>query len=184
MKIFRSSKAYYGVLTIKERRLKVRIKFTIPGNPFGKQRPYVVNKRGIKRKETVLHENIAREAWHNAYSGKTFEWDIALDIIAYYQIPKGWPKWKQQAARLGYIRPNKKGPSKPDVDNVSKLIMDSLNPTKIGKKTVPNTGIYKDDGQVVHLAIDSYYSDDPRAEVTVTAYKKPDLAQIKEKVKK
>lgn len=162
----------------------MRIEFTIPGNPFGKQRPYVVNRHGIKRKESVLHENIAREAWHNEYSGKPFEWSIALDITAYYQIPKSWAKWKQKAARLGYIRPNKKGPSKPDVDNVSKLIMDSLNPTKIGRKTVPNTGIYEDDGQVVHLTIDSYYSVNPRVVVIVTAYEKPDLAKIKEEMKK
>lgn len=158
-------------------------KFTIPGNPFGKQRPYVVNKRGIKRHKTILHENIAREAWHQSYKGKQNDWDIALDLVAYYEIPKSWPKWKQEAARLKLIRPNRKGPSKPDVDNVCKLVMDSLNPAKVGHRTIPNTGIYSDDGQVVHLAINSYYSDDPRTEVKITASLKPDLQEIKSKVK-
>lgn len=158
------------------------IKFTIPGNPFGKERPYVVHHHGIKRPKSVLHENIAREAWHKKYSGKTLDWDVALDIKAFYRIPDSWAKWKKEAARRGYIKPNKKGPSKPDVDNVSKLVMDSLNPTKIGHKIVPNTGIYQDDGQVTHLAIDSYYSDNPRVEVTVNAQEKPDLTEIKTKM--
>lgn len=158
-------------------------KFTIPGNPFGKQRPYVAHHRGFKRHKSILHENIAREAWHQSYRGKTNEGDVKLDLKAFYQIPKSWPKWKKEAARLNFIKPNRKGPSKPDVDNVSKLVMDSLNPAKIGRKTVPNTGVYLDDGQVVHLAIDSYYSDNPRVEVTVEILEELNTDEIKRKVK-
>lgn len=169
---------------VKEKREKsLIIKFTIPGNPFGKQRPYFGNRRGFKRSKTTLHENLAREAWHQVYDGAVATWDVAIDLKAYYCIPKSWPKWKQKAALLGYIRPNKKGPKKPDVDNVSKLVMDSLNPAKVGHRNLPNTGIYEDDGQVVHLAIDSWYSDNPRVEVTVNALPMPDVEEIKKKVK-
>lgn len=163
------------------------ISFTIDGNPFGKQRPYIVrNSRGphgIKRKESILHENIAREAWHQVYQGKQAEWDVYLDIKAFYKIPQSWPKWKQNAARFGYLKPNKKGPLKPDVDNVAKWIMDSLNPSKIGRKTIPNSGIYADDGAVVDLHISSYYSDKPRTEVKIVTQPKPDMNEIKKKVK-
>ena len=124
----------------KEKRKSLIIKFTIPGNPFGKQRPYFGNRRGFKRSKTTLHENLAREAWHQVYDGTVATWDVAIDLKAYYCIPKSWPKWKQKAALLGYIRPNKKGPKKPDVDNVSKLVMDSLNPAKVGHRNLPNTG--------------------------------------------
>lgn len=168
---------------------KMVITFEISGVPFGKQRPYVVRGRngvhGIKRKESILHENLAREAWHQAINLKQeFDWDISLDLTAYYPIPKkSWPQWKQNAARFGYIRPNRKGPSKPDADNVAKWVMDSLNPNKIGHKAIPNSGIYADDGQVVHLSIDSYYSDDPRTVVRIEATPKPDMNEIKKKVK-
>lgn len=166
----------------------MKIVFTITGNPFGKQRPYIVRgrngMRGIKRKESILHENVAREAWHQIYNGKKEnDWDISIKIQAFYVIPKSWPKWKKQAALFGYLRPNKKGPLKPDVDNVAKWIMDSLNPAKIGHKTVEGTGVYRDDGQVVDLSFSSFYSDNPRTEVTIIASEKPDMEEIKKKVK-
>lgn len=162
----------------------MKIKFTIPGNPFGKQRPFVAHHRGFKRKESVLHENIAREAWHQAYSDKLFDGNVSIDLTAYYCIPASWPKWKQEAAKLGCIRPHHKGPKKPDVDNVCKLIMDSLNPVKVSRKTVPNTGVYEDDGQVVDLNISSYYSENPRVEAVVDAYPEMDPAELKAMVKK
>lgn len=164
------------------------IQFTIKGNPFGKQRPYFTSfrggARGIKRKETILHENIARETWHQVFKGqKEFEGDISIKITAYYKIPQSWSKWKRQAAELQIIRPNRKGPLKPDVDNVCKWIMDSLNPSKIGHKTVPFSGVFKDDGQVVDLSISSYYSNDPKTEVLIEAKPQLSTEEIKKKVK-
>lgn len=164
------------------------IEFTIDGNPFGKQRPYFTSfrggSRGIKRKETILHENIARETWHQVYKGKKeFEGDISIYIEAFYQIPQSWPKWKQQAAEFDIIRPNRKGPLKADVDNVCKWIMDSLNPNKIGHKTLEGTGVYRDDGQVVDLQIVSHYSHQPRTKVRIDARPKLDTNEIKKKVK-
>lgn len=162
----------------------MKIQFTIPGNPFGKQRPYVANGRGFKRPKSVMKENLAREAWHQKFNGKEAEWDVYLDILAYCAIPKSWPKWKQEAARLGILRPNKKGPNSPDLDNVLKWVADSCNPATVHRKTIKGTGIYKDDGQIVHMNIDGWYSDNPRTEVIITALKKPTIAELKELVKK
>lgn len=61
--------------------------------------------------------------------------------------------------------------------------MDSLNPTKIGRKTVPNTGVYEDDGQVVDLKISSYYSENPRIEAIVNATEEEDPELLKKLVK-
>lgn len=86
------------------------ITFEIPGAPFGKQRPYVVRGRngvhGIKRKESVLHENVAREAWHQAINLKQeFDWDIALDLTLYYPIKnRGLNGNKTQHVLVIYVR--------------------------------------------------------------------------------
>ncbi|WP_139353333.1 RusA family crossover junction endodeoxyribonuclease, partial [Clostridioides difficile] len=48
------------------------------------------------------------------------------------------------------LRPNKK----PDIDNVVKIIADSLNEIA-----------YKDDTQIVEVVASKYYSDKPRVEV-------------------
>ena len=53
---------------------------------------------------------------------------------------------------FGLINPTKK----PDLDNIAKAILDSLN------------GIaYKDDSQIVSLLISKKYSDRPRVEITL-----------------
>lgn len=161
----------------------MEIKFTIPGNPFGKQRPYVANGHGFKRPKTIAKENLARESWNQVFNGKESEWNVDLSVIAYCTIPKSWPKWKQEAARLGVIRPNKKGKYTPDLDNVIKWVADSCNPRKVSKKTIKGTGIYADDGQIVHMDIDGWYSDKPRTEVTLTTYRRPTVEEIKQKVK-
>lgn len=161
------------------------IKFTIPGNPFGKQRPLVVGyrkKHGIKREKTRLYENKAREAWHNAYDGPEQTWDVSMNIKAFYEIPKSWPKWKKKAALQKLLRPNKKSPLKCDADNAAKMVMDSVNPETYHHKII-RQGIYHDDGQVVDLHIESWYSDNPRVEVTINAQPEPDLEIIKQMMK-
>jgi Holliday junction resolvase RusA-like endonuclease len=52
----------------------------------------------------------------------------------------------------GIIRPTKK----PDIDNVAKIILDSL-----------NCICYKDDTQIVSLIVNKYYSQEPRVEVVI-----------------
>ena len=46
---------------------------------------------------------------------------------------------------------------KPDLDNIAKMILDSLN--KIA---------YKDDNQIVRLVIEKFYSEEPRVEIEIT----------------
>lgn len=158
--------------------------FTIPGNPFGKERPLVVRRgrfsRGIKRPKTRQYENMTRTLWKSNYQG-TYDVEnaINLDIKAYYQIPASWAKWKKEAAKQGVIRPVHKSRIKPDVDNVAKMIMDSFNQEELNRKHVPNTGLYKDDGQVVHLSVDSWYSDEPRVEATLTVLPLMDIEEVK-----
>lgn len=159
------------------------IKFTIEGNPFGKQRPLVAHRHGVKRPETRVYERKARGTWNRVYNSKEFTGAVKIDLQAYYQIPKSWAKWKKEAAKLNLIRPIRKSKLKPDVDNVGKMIMDSLNPETFRRQKV-GPGIYLDDGQVVQLNVESWYSEKPRVEVTVDAQEEPDIDEIKSKVKK
>ena len=80
--------------------------------------------------------------------------DAMLDmrIKAYYSIPKSASKKKRVAMLIGEIRPTKK----PDMDNVVKIIADSLNQVA-----------YRDDTQIVDCQCRKFYSDRPRVEVTI-----------------
>lgn len=79
---------------------------------------------------------------------------VRLIVTAHFPIAASWSKKKQEAARLGEIRPT----GKPDWDNAGKIISDALN------------GIaYRDDAQIVSATVEQFYSDRPRVDVRVEA---------------
>lgn len=126
------------------------ISLTIEGEPKGKARPRVC-KNGIAftPKATVSYENYVKELYILNKLPK-LQGYIKAKITAYYQIPKSKSKKVKSQMAEGQILPTKK----PDLDNVAKIILDSLN------------GIaYKDDSQVVFLQAEKYYSDDARVEL-------------------
>ena len=135
--------------------------FTVPGPVVGKQRPKF-STRGkyaiaYTPKETANYESLVRLSYMQAYSDrKPFEKDVqlAMKIMVYCKIPKATSK-KKIAEMLGHIvRPTKK----PDLDNVAKGIWDAL-----------NSVAYYDDSQIVSLTVRKYYSDEPKACVTLYA---------------
>ncbi|GIW49185.1 MAG: phage protein [Caloramator sp.] len=126
------------------------IKVVIEGEPKGKARPRVT-KAGIAYtpQETVNYENWVKLCYQTQ-TKKKFEREVHARIDAYFQIPKSTSKKKAELMEEKEIRPTKK----PDVDNIAKIILDSLN------------GIaYKDDSQVVSCLVCKYYSEKPRVEV-------------------
>lgn len=130
----------------------MKVSFTVPGRPMGKQRPRVM-KSGITftPKETISYENLVKMVYMQSGS-KMFEGPIKMRIIAYYEIPKSTSKKKAELMRAHIERPTKK----PDADNIVKIICDALN--KVA---------YHDDSQIVSCEIQKYYSDNPRVEVEI-----------------
>ena len=98
------------------------IRFSIPGQPMGKQRPRVVHNGSFSRtftpKETVSYENLVRVMYREAAKGRRFADEDMLDVrvIAYYSIPKSTSKKKRKLMLEHKIRPGKK----PDWDNIGK----------------------------------------------------------------
>lgn len=135
-----------------------QIKFSIPGQPFGKQRPRVVSRGTFSKaytpKETVSYENLVKLIYSQAAKGKMFPEGAMLDvrIIAYYDIPKSTSKKKRKEMLEHKIRPTKK----PDWDNIGKIVCDSL-----------NLVAYHDDSAVVDAQVRKFYSENPRVNVTI-----------------
>lgn len=125
------------------------ISFTVPGEPKGKGRPRI-SKYGVHTpKDTVMYENLVKMVC--PYSDM-LEGELVAEIIAFYTIPNSTSKKKREQMLKCQIRPTKK----PDIDNVIKAILDSLN------------GIaYKDDSQVVKVTAMKLYGDIPRVEVMI-----------------
>ena len=132
------------------------VKFTIYGEPKGKGRPRFCRNTGhaMTPKDTVNYETLVRLEYGEEYGDFRFPDDMMLDmrIMAYYSIPKSASKKKKAAMLLGTIRPTKK----PDMDNVVKIIADSLNQVA-----------YRDDTQIIDCQCRKFYSDIPRVVVTI-----------------
>lgn len=134
------------------------IRFTVPGKPFGKQRPRVARvgnySKAYTPKETVAYENLVKLYYTEVAKGKRFPDDAMLDvkIDAYYEVPKSASKKKRQEMLSNIIRPTKK----PDFDNIGKIICDSL-----------NLIAYHDDSAIVEAHVGKFYSENPRVEVEI-----------------
>ena len=115
----------------------------IEGKIKGKARPRVFNGHGITPKDTVQYENWVKICYKEQ-DGRYLEGSVKANITAYYKIPKSYTKKRIKAINEGLEFPTKK----PDVDNIAKIILDSLN------------GIaYKDDSQIVNLTVIKKYTD-------------------------
>lgn len=151
----------------------MEVRFTVPGEPTGKGRPqtkvmysakgFTDKKTGKTRntlvnnvtpKKTVIYENLVRAEYSAAYPEFKFPDGTMLDmrIMAYYSIPKSASKKKKASMLANEIRPTKK----PDMDNVVKIIADSLNQVA-----------YRDDTQIVDCQCRKFYSGTPRVEVII-----------------
>lgn len=134
----------------------MEVRFTILGEPKGKGRPRFCRNTGhaITPKDTVNYETLVRMEYGVAYSDFKFPDDAMLDmrIKAFYSIPKSASKKKRASMLANEIRPTKK----PDMDNVVKIIADSLNQVA-----------YRDDTQIVDCQCRKFYSDSPRVEVMI-----------------
>jgi len=128
------------------------IAIVIPGEPKAKARPRMSTKTGraFTPKETIQYENWVKTCYIDQAGNRKLEGQIKATIITYYSIPKSTTKKKREQMLEETLRPTKK----PDLDNIAKAVLDSLN--KIA---------FDDDSQIVSLTVEKYYSENPRIEL-------------------
>lgn len=107
------------------------VSFFVPGPPRGKQRARSGKGRHYTPKETVEAERDIGWQAKKAMAGRQpFEGPLELGIVARYDYPASWSP-KKRASIFWKT-------SRPDLDNIAKLVKDSLNGV-----------VWKDDAQVV-----------------------------------
>jgi Holliday junction resolvase RusA-like endonuclease len=136
------------------------LKIVIPGEPCAQGRPRFSTHGGfVKAYDPAKSRNykafVKYVATHEATKqGWLYtELPLSMSVIAYMTIPKSKSKKFRKAAMEGEERPTKK----PDLSNIVKGVEDALNGV-----------LYKDDSQIVNLAMEKYYSEEPRLEVTLS----------------
>lgn len=134
------------------------MKFVIEGRPQGKARARTFyNSRlgkmqSITPEQTKSYEDLIR--WSYKAAGGTYlgKGQFTVAIRAIYDIPASYSKKKREAAARGEIKPC----VKPDVDNITKSILDALNGVA-----------YYDDSGVIELKVSKEYGDSARVEVEI-----------------
>lgn len=124
------------------------------GEPRGKERPRVANGHAYTPQKTKDYEHDMQTAWmsigckRNVYHGY-----VQMKVVAFFRIPKSAKKADRARMLEGDIRPTRR----PDVDNILKIVSDSL-----------QGYAYEDDKQINAMMIEKLYSDEPRVEVWLT----------------
>lgn len=100
--------------------------FAVPGRPIGKARPRVVGGHAYTPVKTTIYERqvalYAKKAMVEQGFKRLEEKECCLlEINAYYAMPETWSKKKKAASLYGYK------PTKPDLDNIIKIVSDALN---------------------------------------------------------
>lgn len=136
----------------------MKVKFTVMGVPMVKKRPRASMRNGhavvYTPKDTVNYENLVRYTYQSDV-GERLTGAIEMTVKAYFPIPKSISKKKHE------IMATEKEPClvHRDVDNVCKLLMDSINGVA-----------FDDDKQIYKLTGEKYYSENPRVEVELKEY--------------
>lgn len=128
----------------------------ILGEPVGKARPRMNTRTGraYTPNKTKYYEYQVRQELVFKYRQiePIVNEPVRVTIIAYFDIPKSTSKKNKDKMLKNDIRPTKK----PDIDNITKIILDALN-----KFT------YNDDTQVAELVVRKYYAEIPKVYVKV-----------------
>lgn len=133
------------------------IRFTVPGSPQGKGRPRVAVRGGhaslYTPSKTLNYEGLVAHAAQTAMAGRPLlDGPVACAVHIDCAVPASWSQKKQRMALAGEVLPA----TKPDIDNCCKAIFDGL-----------NNVLWRDDSQVVDLAVRKRYSATPCVRVEV-----------------
>lgn len=144
----------------------MEITYTLDGRPQTWKRA-----SGTRRRFTPKEVRQAKQA-HRRVSGPLLEqvaWDpdgvFELVAMFFFEPPKkaapskGWPRDRLDAARRGEVFMQ----SVPDLDNLTKLVKDALNPDERSGFR----GAWVDDARVVKIRASKFYREVPSSVITV-----------------
>ena len=132
--------------------------FEVPGKVIGKGRPRLNSYTGVVYTPTRTkdYESLVEQYFLLKYPRfKALEGRIKVNIIAYFSIPKTTKKADINEMLENNISPTKK----PDIDNIVKAILDSM-----------NKFAFKDDNQITKLEVEKKYAIEDKVYVKIDEF--------------
>lgn len=129
------------------------ISFSVDGAPVPWSRAGQNGKYKFTPAHVRKYQNWVKDCASKAMEGRDpILCPVKLAFTAVLPIPTSFPNWKKDAAHAGFVRPA----TKPDVDNLEKMIADSCNEI-----------VWKDDRQVCVTHGAKIYGAKPRLDVVI-----------------
>ena len=128
---------------------QIDLKLIIPGQPAAQKR-HRTGRGGRRYDPSSTDKKRIRKELLQIKPVTPITKPVRVEINAFVQTPKSWSGAKQERYEGRYR------PKRPDADNYSKLILDSMSGM-----------IYTDDGQVVDLRTRKFYSMKPCTELQI-----------------
>lgn len=125
--------------------------FTLDREPVAKGRARSGQGRHYTPKATVDAEMMMRTAARRA-GATELDGPVGLKVEFIFEPPASWPKYRREAA----IAASAPKVTKPDTDNLAKLVKDALNGVA-----------WADDAQVADLRVSKFYGRKPQTKVTI-----------------
>ena len=121
------------------------IEFVVYGRPKGKGRPrFTMDGHAYTPQTTKAYEKEIRTAFQAAGGTSFGAVPVAVEVTAYYPVPKSAKKADREAMAAGMVVPM----VKPDIDNVLKAVLDGIQ---------GDGGAFHDDAQVVSIRAEKRY---------------------------
>lgn len=136
----------------------MKYEFEVIGKITGKARPRLNTYTGkvYTPTKTKDYEYLIKEYFklkyprHNVLTGR-----LAVNIMAYFNVPKGTSKMKTAEMLNGRISPTKK----PDIDNIVKIVLDAM-----------NKFVFEDDNQITKLNVEKNYGEQEKIVISIEEY--------------
>ena len=137
--------------------MTMMVTYIVYGEPVGKGRPRFARRGAFvstysPQKTKTYEDEIRMMAKAAMGSNELLDTPVTVAIYIRVGIPASFSKQKRKDALSGVLKPMKK----PDLDNVAKCFLDSMNEI-----------VYLDDKQVVNLHVTKVYAETPAVEVMV-----------------
>lgn len=135
--------------------------FEVSGKAVPQARPAASHIGGVYRRfdppkcreyKAKVRESLYLQCPPKLNGGAVYSGAVAIEVKEFRAMPSSWNKAKRLDALAGRIKPV----SKPDTDNILKIVKDALNGV-----------LWKDDAQVVSDKIEKVYAVMPRLKVKV-----------------
>lgn len=132
--------------------------FEVPAKIIGKGRPRLNSYTGqvYTPTRTKDYESLVEQYFLLKYPRyKTMEGRAKVSITAYFEVPKSVSKTMKEQMLDNIISPTKK----PDIDNVVKIVLDSM-----------NKFAFKDDTQITKIEVEKLYGAEEKLYVKIEEY--------------